>query len=90
MAHEDGLRRVATFLNDLQTRLLIDNFEIRPGADGQHFVDIRFIDQEQFNPPVQRGRRPCIHAGAHGFMIENVAAFSVTTVEDLDLTGIGT
>ena len=77
-----ALARVAVFLTDLQTRALIHDFAITRNDNGPHFVRIRFFDREQFNRPFKEVGALGIHSGPHGFMIENVAEFSVTTVED--------
>jgi hypothetical protein len=82
VAHEPGLQRVAVFLSDLRTRALIHNFDIRPNENGLHFVEIQFLNREQFDRPFKEVATIGIHAGAHGFMIENVAQFSVAIVED--------
>ena len=82
VVHEHGLRRVAEFLNDLKDRALIHGFEMTRHDDSQHFVGIQFLDREQFNRPFKEVADIGIHAGAHGFMIENVANFSVDIIED--------
>ena len=82
VAHEHALQRVAAFLRDLQERALIHEFEITQGDDGQHVARIRFLNREQFNRPFKEVTDIGIHAGAHGFMIQNVAQFTVATVED--------
>lgn len=82
VAYEHGLRGVAAFLADLQGRALIHGFDITPNDNGQHFVGIHFINREQFSRPFQEVAEIGIHAGAHGFMIENVCQFSVGIVED--------
>jgi hypothetical protein len=82
VADEHALQRVAAFLRGLRERALIHEFDIRRSDDGQHFANIRFLNREQFNRPFKEVADIGIHAGAHGFMIENVAQFTVATIEE--------
>jgi hypothetical protein len=81
VAQAPALQRVAMFLDDLRTRALIHDYEITQSEDGLHVVGIAFLDREQFGLPFKEVAGIGIHAGAHGFMIENVAQFSVEIVE---------
>jgi hypothetical protein len=89
-AEPEGLARVGDFLLDLKQRDLIQDFTLlRNRAEtgrttlARCHALISFIDQNQFGPPFQEVGTMGIHAGKHGFMIENVDTFIVEVFEEL-------
>jgi hypothetical protein len=86
----DGLNLVGAFLLDLKQRGLIHDLKLlRNRADtgdtrlARFHALIAFIDQDQFGTPFQEVQAIGVHAGAHGFMIENVDPFIVEVFEEL-------
>lgn len=86
----DGLVRVTRFLDDLKQRGLIYDFTLlrnRATADKTRLdrfqALISFTDQEQFGAPFREVAATGIHAGGHGFMIENVGNFVVEVFDEM-------
>jgi hypothetical protein len=89
-AELDGLARVRQFLLELKQRDQIHDFKLlRNRASGgktrlaRFHALISFADQNQFGPPFQEVGSIGVHAGRHGFMIENVDTFIVETFEEI-------
>jgi hypothetical protein len=89
-AELDALARVRQFLLDLKHRNQIHDFKLlrnRAEANKTRLARfhalISFTDKNQFGPPFQEVATIGIHAGPHGFMIENVDTFIVETFEEI-------
>jgi hypothetical protein len=85
----DALSRVRQFLLDLKHRDQIHDFKLlRNRAEAKtrlarfHAL-ISFADQRQFSAPFQEVSTTGVHAGRHGFMIENVDSFIVEVFEEI-------
>ncbi len=92
---EDQLQRVHAFLADLKSREKIHDFRLlkRRGASEQPTPAefqalIVFKDNDQFAAPFAEVSAIGVHAGKHGFMIENVNTFVVEVFEELPETAI--
>jgi hypothetical protein len=86
----DEMRRVRSFLTDLKSRGKIHDFQLlknraAPGKSklARFHAVIMFLDGDQFGQPFSEVAAIGIHAGKHGFMIENVSEFVVETFEEL-------
>jgi hypothetical protein len=89
-AEPEALSRVQQFLLDLKRRDQIRDFKLlRNRAEAgktrlaRFHALISFADQSQFGLPFQEVATIGVHAGKHGFMIENVDTFIVEVFEEL-------
>ena len=89
-AEADQLLRVRSFVDDLKSRDQIHDFHLlknratkeKSRLEQFHAV-IVFRNDEQFGAPFREVSALGIHAGRHGFMIENVSRFVVEIFEEV-------
>lgn len=86
----DQIQRVRSFLTDLKSGGKIHDFRLLKNRAmsgrsklAQFHALIVFRDNDQFGQPFREVAAIGIHAGKHGFMIENVSEFVVEVFEDL-------
>lgn len=93
VAEPEQIQRVRSFLSDLKSRGKIHDFQLLKNRAlsgksrlARFHALIMFLDDDQFGQPFTEVAAIGVHAGTHGFMIENVSEFVVEIFEELSDT----
>jgi len=93
VSESDQMQRVRSFLSDLKNRGQIYDFRLLKnratagnGRLAQFHALIMFLNSDQFGLPFGEIATIGVHAGKHGFMIENVSEFIVEVFDEMPET----